>query len=171
MTLAFIILSFLLIVSAIGVVGFKNPIFSALSLVANLFLVAVIFATLEAHFLATVQIIVYAGAIMVLVLFVLMLLNLKVESLTRQSVFYVFCSIITAVCFVGALLPLIGRVFGKMNVGDSGVVGTVQALGRVLYVDYVFPFEAASILIMAAIIGAVMLAKRNPTEPKRNAGV
>ena len=83
-------MSLLLIVSAVGVIALRNPIYSAFSLIAHMMVVAGMFASLEAHFLAVVQIIVYAGAIMVLVLFVLMLLNIKLKRLVRLKLLQLF---------------------------------------------------------------------------------
>jgi NADH-quinone oxidoreductase subunit J len=164
MTAIFLIISLLLTVSAVGVVVFKNPIYSALCLIANLLGVACIFAMLDAHFLATVQVVVYAGAIMVLVLFVLMLLNIKVESIKRVSKAYIIASVFFGLSFMYFLLPLIHSVFSDFSGGSTQsteIIGGVKNIGEVLYTKYVFPFEATSVLILAALVGAVMLGKRD----------
>lgn len=163
MTLIFFLMSVIVVASALGVVAYRNPIHSALCLVVNLLTVAGLFASLEAHFLASVQIIVYAGAIMVLVLFVLMLLNLKVEQSAGSGYVPLVGSVIVGIAFVGILVPILGDVFSFPDspVGaQRAIEGSVAAVGRRLYKEFLFPFEAASILIMAAIVGAVMLAKR-----------
>lgn len=159
MTLIFFLISVALVATAIGVVVCRNPVNSALCLVTNLLFVAGLFASLDAHFLATVQIIVYAGAIMVLVLFVLMLLNLKVEQPTQSGMVTVVGSVIVGLIFAGVLVPLLGDML-TFSEASRPVEGTVAAMGLRLYRDFLFPFEAASILIMAAIVGAVMVAKR-----------
>ena len=173
MNVLFILLAALVLVAALGVIFLRNPVHSALSLVANLVGVAGIYAMLNAHFLAAVQIIVYAGAIVVLVLFVLMLLNLKVEALKRhEQIFYTVVMLI-AVVFCGALLPVLHQFFGVFNsdttlkassvIPTMVVEGTVEAIGKLLFTRYLFLFEAASILIMAALVGAVMLSKHGST--------
>jgi NADH-quinone oxidoreductase subunit J len=172
MSIFFVIISAVLLASAIGVVGCKNPIYSALCLVVNLVGVAALYAMLEAHFLAAVQIIVYAGAIMVLVVFVIMLLNLKDEDQRPGGLVLlglviaggaVFCGSIITLLYVQYSYPDAGGVLGTSQV--EAVVGSAGNIGRLLYSKYVFPFEAASALIMAAIVGAAMLAKRS-TAPK-----
>jgi NADH-quinone oxidoreductase subunit J len=160
MTIGFYIMGLIIIASAVGVVASKNPIHSALCLVANLLTVAGIFATLDAHFLATVQVIVYAGAIVVLVLFVLMLLNLKVEQPKRMGFATLFGAALTGVLFLALALPLLNEAFKVFPEPSRVVVGSVENIGKVLFSTYVFPFEAASMLLMAAIIGAVMLARK-----------
>jgi len=165
MSIAFFLLSLVIVCTAVGVVASRNPIHSALNLVCNLIAVAGVFALLEAHFLATVQVIVYAGAIVVLVLFVLMLLNLKVEVPTRKTTVLTAVAVLSGIVFLAAAVPSILDFFSLMERPQIGtptpvVVGSVKEIGRVLYTRYVFTFEAASVLIMAAIAGAVMLAKR-----------
>ncbi|RIL05425.1 MAG: NADH-quinone oxidoreductase subunit J [Proteobacteria bacterium] len=160
MIFVFSVIALVSVVSAVGVVALKNPIHSALSLVANLMMVAVLFAMLQAHFLAAVQIIVYAGAIMVLVLFMLMLLNVKSEPWKRSEFFWVVLAAVAGGCFLIVLLPLINYTFSGFSEAPGAPAGTVRAIGLRLYSDYVFAFEAASLVIMAAMAGAVMLAKR-----------
>ncbi len=163
MTLAFYIMAALLVASGLGVVSMRNPMHSALCLVVNLLTVAALFASLEAHFLATVQIIVYAGAIVVLVLFVLMLLNIKIEQPKRMGLPLVLGASACGGAFLALLIPLLNDAFKVFPEPSRAVEGTVRNFGKILYNTYLFPFEAASILIMAAIVGAVMLAKRRGT--------
>lgn len=163
MQTAFFVMAVIIILSAIGVVASRNPIHSALFLVANLLTVAGIFAALDAHFLATVQIIVYAGAIVVLVLFVLMLLNLKVEQTKKIGITTVLTASLTGVLFLAIALPPLNEAFKVFPEPSAAVTGSVSNIGKVLYTTYAFPFEAASMLLMAAIVGAVMLAKRKNT--------
>lgn len=167
MTISFLIFAALIVVSAVGVVLFRNPIHSALSLVGNLLCVAALFASLNAHFLAAVQMIVYAGAIMVLVVFVLMLLNIKTEKLGRKESLWYAIAAVLAIVFVSFLVPLLSEFFvlahpvSSLALNHDGPLGDVKGVGEVLYTQYLFVFELASILIMAALVGAVMLAKRN----------
>ena len=160
MTAIFLFFSVLIISTSLGVLLLKNPVYSALSLIACLLSVAGVFAMMDAHFLAVVQIVVYAGAIMVLVLFVLMLLNLKIEN-TNSKMFIPGSIAIALAVFV---------VFGFLNLLPGGLVpdkfvamqipsGDAKSIGELLFKDYLFPFEFASVLIMSALVGAVLLGK------------
>jgi len=160
--IVFAVCAALAIVSAIGVVASRNPVYSALFLLGNLLTVAVMFAALNAHFLAVAQIIVYAGAIMVLFLFVIMLLNVKTEE--RASPWLVVTGALAAVSFGAALLKSYAAIAHvALPAGDvtGSNNGTVKALGLDLFTNYVFPFEVASLLIIAAIVGAVMLSQKS----------
>lgn len=156
----FAIFSLVLLLSAVGVVAFRNPLYSALCLVVHLIGVACLFAQLGAHFLATVQVIVYAGAIMVLVIFVLMLLNIKVEPVKSFNLGYVVIGGITSAALLYFLVPMLLRSFAVFADPVAPIEGGAKQIGLLLYSQYVFPFEIASILIMTAVVGAVMLAKR-----------
>lgn len=160
MEIAFFIMALIILVSGIGVIVSHNPIHSALWLVANLLTVAGLFANLDAHFLAVAQMIVYAGAIMVLVLFVLMLLNLKTERPSSASVMAKVVAAGFGIAFLWMIVPLLNRSFEVFEGPAVGVQGTVKEIGKLLYTKHIFPFEFASILIMAAIVGAVMLSKK-----------
>ena len=166
MMILFVVVALLAVISGVGVVAFKNPIFCALSLVANLLAIAVTFAMLDAHFLAAVQVIVYAGAIMVLVLFMLMLLNVKAEKQTRSEKAWTVFAVLVGGCFLVFALPLVNEVMGTL--GKSGphggilaMEGTVEAMGLRLFREYGFLFQASGVLLMVAIVGAVMLAKKS----------
>jgi NADH-quinone oxidoreductase subunit J len=168
MNLTFIILSSLLISSALAVVLLRNPIHSALALVVNLIGVAVVFAALDAHFLAMVQIIVYGGAIMVLVVFVLMLINTKLEERNAGTWFQIVLAGSAASCLavvmLGALRQGLSSVTNSTDFSSAAeavpkLEGTVQLLGQKLYTSYLLPFEASAILLMAAMVAAAMLAK------------
>jgi NADH-quinone oxidoreductase subunit J len=142
--------------SGLGVVAMAKPLYSAFCLVLNLFCVAIMFGFLDAHFLAISQVIVYAGAIMVLVVFVIMLLSL--EGQERES-----SKIITALAGLG-VIGFLSIIWGPIRSAFPGkgtaLEGGVQTLGMELYTKYLFSFEIASVLIMVAIVGAVVLARR-----------
>ncbi len=148
---------------ALGVVFNNSPIGSAVSLIAMMLGLSGIFIVLHAHFLAVLQIIIYAGAIMVLFMFVIMLLNLKGDDKAwkiRERNLYL--SIMTGVMVLLALYKMIDKVldttFGEgADVPDT--FGTTVAVGTSLFTEYVLPFEIASILLLAAMVGAVVLAK------------
>jgi NADH-quinone oxidoreductase subunit J len=144
------------VVFALVVVLHRNPVVGALSLVASFFALAVMYVLLEAPFLAALQVIVYAGAIMVLFLFVIMLLNLQhVQEPTSRPV-QQFLSYVTVATFgIGLVYFLIKyTVFGPQPQPFSG---DARAVGISLFEAYIFPFEVVSILLLAAIVGALFL--------------
>jgi NADH-quinone oxidoreductase subunit J len=153
------------VVSAICVVGLRNPLFSAFALVVNLLAMAGLYAALDAHFLAVSQVVVYAGAIMVLVLFVLMLLNLKAESGRKLGFLRsAFALMIGVGVVISALPPVLSHFSGMspttLSDNMNSSVGTVKAIGQELYTNYVAQFELASLVLLIGIVGAVMLSKR-----------
>lgn len=166
----FSITAILAIASGIITISNKNPIVSALSLVFHFFMLAGLYLTLQAQFIAVIQVLIYAGAIMVLVVFVIMLLNLGKERIHEEV--YSFRK--AAALLMGpALALMIISIFlikpsGLNNIPDTiefnGIAynaGSVELIADVLYTNYLFPFEAVAILLIAAILGAVVLAKRN----------
>ncbi len=162
--LLFIILSVITVSAALCVVLIKNPMYSVLSLVVTFFSIAGHYILLQSQFLAVVNIIVYAGAIMVLFLFVIMLLNLNDTDKQEKRSFF---SKIAAVIAAGLLLvAVVGLVKGTaLETTTTGMtpeeIGTVQVLGKVLFTDFVLPFELSSLLFLSAMIGAVMLGKKD----------
>ncbi len=156
----FAIMALVIVVTSIGVVAVRNPVRSALNLVANFFALAVLYVLLYAQFVAAVQIIVYAGAIMVLFLFTIMLLNLGSPSeLAERSDIKRPITWGLALLFV---IVLAGGVFIRLGeakpAGDD--IGTVQMVGKHLFTDWVYPFELTSVLLLIAIVGAIVMAKR-----------
>jgi len=157
----------LLVLSALGVVLQRNPVRSALSLVATLFLLAVTFLFLDAHLVALLQIIVYAGAIMVLFLFVIMLLNLQTEPREAGRWGLKLFGALAASLFVLEMIDLSRTKGAAPGSGMIGAVaegfGTTEALGERLFTHFLLPFEITSVLLLVAIVGAVVLAKRKVT--------
>jgi NADH-quinone oxidoreductase subunit J len=157
---AFYFLSFLAVLSALMVVFSRNPIYSVLYLVITFFCVACHYLILNAQFLAAVHIIVYAGAIMVLFLYVIMLLNLNRDSEASKGNVFRFIAVISAglllVVFIGALR---GAESSQVVLNKSTEIGLVKNLGRMLFKEFLLPFEIVSILLLAAMVGAVMLGK------------
>jgi NADH-quinone oxidoreductase subunit J len=161
--LTFIVLSILMVVAAFRVVLNRSPVYSALSLVVLMSLLAVYFLYLDAHMVGALQIIVYAGAVMVLFLFVIMLLNLQESAREyRQEKLWTM----GVLCF--ALLWEMWFFFGQPG-GEGGGgtqqalpegFGTVVSLSQKLFTDYLLPFEITSLLLLVAAVGAVVLAKR-----------
>jgi NADH-quinone oxidoreductase subunit J len=153
------------------VVAFRNPIYSALSLLIMFFHVAGLYVTLHAEFLAAVQIIVYAGAILVLYLFVVMLLNMKQDDRYHRQ--WPIAGFIGGLLLVEALVLTVAR-YRVPAVATSEVEavveqsGNTEAIAEVLYSTYLFPFEVASLILLVAMIGAILLAKRDLQEAPRS---
>jgi len=153
----------LCIALALAVVLNRNPINSAMSLIGMMLGLAAIFAFLQAHFIAILQIIIYAGAIMVLFMFVIMLLNLKEDAgswMARDK--NKLLNGLTAVMLVGGLYKIIDvltQTDFKAAPAVQDSFGTVARIGEALFTDFVLPFEVASILRLAAMVGVVVLAK------------
>ena len=148
---------------ALLVIVLRNPIHCAVALVGNLFCIAALFAMLDAHFLAAIQVLVYAGAILVLFLFVIMLLNLNQDELgsPRQTAAKIAGSILLA--WVG--FKLVTKMAGVEGAGSGfpeppETYGTIELVGRLIFGQYLLPFEVASVLLLAAILGAVAIAKK-----------
>ena len=162
----FLFLSFVALLSALGVVLTKNPVHSVLFLILTFFTLSGHYLLLNAQFLAAVNIIVYAGAIMVLFLFVIMFLNMNVAAEPQKPLLAK-----VAATIAGSMLLLV-LVAALRNVQPAGYnpatfnsqVGMVDKLGLVLFQQYQLPFELASILLLAAMVGSVMLGKRETGE-------
>ena len=170
-TLVFYVLAGLAIGASALVIGQRNPMYSVMLLIASFGALAGLYIQLDDPFVAVAQIIIYAGAIMVLFLFVVMLLNAAREDAAdwdrshplRQPAIARFGSLLALLLVVqlawalvrasGVEAPVAGQV-------DAATVSSVRALGRTLFTDYVFAFEATSILILVAMVGAVLLARR-----------
>ncbi|MCB2210891.1 NADH-quinone oxidoreductase subunit J [bacterium] len=165
-TIVFAILALISLFSGIMVVTRKNPVHSILFLVLMFFCFAGFYVMLGATFLAAIQVLVYAGAIMVLFLFVVMMLNLRdPEALEGGTSFFQTLGFVVAIGFGIVLLAFLA---GKPGPGvptfppgeAAYALGDAKSLGQELFHNYVFPFEIAGILLLAAVIGAVALAKR-----------
>lgn len=156
------ILSFLAIMFALMVVFTRNPVNSVLYLVLTFFCIAGHYLLLNAQFLAVVHIVVYAGAIMVLFLFIIMLMNLNADTEPRKHI----VARATAGVAGGLLLfvmvaSLKGAESLQLVQGGASQIGLVKNLGKVLFSEFLFPFEIASILLLAALVGAIMIGKRD----------
>ncbi|HLV80065.1 MAG TPA: NADH-quinone oxidoreductase subunit J [Chthonomonadaceae bacterium] len=162
----FWILAVVSVVSSIMMVVTRNPVRSALFLVVTFLCVAVYYVTLAAQFIAAVQVIVYAGAIMVLFLFVIMLLNLGApEALRERGTLQTRVALLLGFIFIAALIgsSLIALPTAPAPPGVYQPLGTVQGIGLNLFSPnqpWLFPFEITSILLLVAIVGAIIMAKR-----------
>lgn len=170
----FIAFSALAVVAAFNIILQRNPIYSAIGLIVVLVALAGAFLTLAAQFIAAIQIIVYAGAIMVLFVFVIMLLNVRAEeSITDKAKYLKF---IAPVLFIG-LIAEVGAIVSALdvplkaaqsantpNVDPASVLGTVESIANAMFTKYLLPFEATSVLILMAIVGSMLLAKKATPE-------
>lgn len=176
--LVFYVFAFLITVCSVAVVLSRNPIASAMFLVGDLFLLAGLYALMEAHFVAAIQILVYAGAITVLFVFVIMLLNLGDEA--RRTIRIPAPELaVLVLTFVGFIA--IGVMLGSgQETGVTGELtpdriaaagGNTYAVGMVLFTRYLWPFELASILILLAVVASVVIAQKRKdgeeSQPKR----
>ena len=159
----FFLVAFLAVSSAVYFVFARNPLYAILSLIVTMFSIAGMYILLNAQFLAIIQIIVYAGAIMVLFLYILMMLNLNKEDESKKSNTLKFVGVFTAGLLLIGILGVFRGVQQNHVVVDNvdKGVGLTKNLGRLLFNEYVLPFELASILILAGIVGAVLIGKKD----------
>ena len=158
----FVVLALLTIASALMVVLHKSPVYSAIGLVGTLCLIAVMFLSLDAHVVGFLQIIVYAGAIVVLFLFVIMLLNLQEEPEAFSA------PLLVALAMGGGvgLSLIVGMVVAKTGTVAPALTdkfGNTEPLAMKLFTSYLLPFELTSVLLLVAIVGAVVLGKKTPS--------
>jgi len=161
-TILFIICAIFAVASALNLVLQKHPISSALSLIGVMGSLAVLYLLLGAEFIAMAQMIVYGGAVMVLFVFVIMLLNAGSEKSSAKSWFAQIAGVPLLSALVALLAFLIRAVLPPTRAVEFGswVGGTAQAIGMMLFTKYLLPFEVVSILILIAILGAVVLARK-----------
>lgn len=165
LALLFILFGALAIGCALAVVAQRNPLYSAISLIGVFISLACLYVMLAAPFIAAVQVIVYAGAIMVLVVFVIMLLNVEQEERRRGRLkFLVPTAIALAAVLIGEVAFILVSVQDVPNAGSSSV-GVTQSIGSALFTRYLLPFEITSILLLMAIVGAMTLARRGGLLP------
>jgi len=165
--IVFLILAAVGVLSGILMITRPNPVNSALFLILNFMALAGLYITLHAQFVAIIQILVYAGAIMVLVLFVIMLLNLEDEEPLREQMSKRhYGSLLVALLALVLIVQVIGWNSGgtletmREQSPHALRIGTVEHIGSVLFTEHVYPFELTSILLLAAIVGAIVMAKK-----------
>lgn len=156
----FFIFAFLALLGGIMVISNRNPIYSALFLILTLFSLAGIYILLLAHFIAIVHIAVYAGAIMVLFLFVIMLLNLKTEAQAKGAFKYMIYLTVPMAIILFLELGFIGFNQYQQAVSKPNEIGTVESIGTALFSTYLLPFEITSVLLIVAMSGALFLSKK-----------
>jgi NADH-quinone oxidoreductase subunit J len=165
-SLLFVVFAGLAIGCAIAMVAQRNPLYSAISLIGVLLSLACIYVTLAAPFIAAVQVIVYAGAIMVLVVFVIMLLNVEAEETRRTRLaFLVPAAIGLSAILIAETAFILYSVQASPNtpVNNTSNIGLTSSIGAALFTTYLLPFEVTSVLLLMAIVGAMSLAGRGGT--------
>jgi len=172
--LNFYFFSALLLAAALGVIASRNPVHSALSLVLSFFSCAALWILLEAEFLGIVLVLVYVGAVMVLFLFVVMMLDINIEEMRKGFVRYLPIGALVALILAAQMIWVVGPI-GPDILDDESLNQAVRhgadysntkELGRVLYTEYVLPFEIASIILLVAIVAAISLTLRRRKNTK-----
>lgn len=162
-TIYFIILATIAVLGGFFTITRAHPLSATLSLVVTLIALAGLYALLAADFLFVIQILVYAGAIMALMVFVIMLLNVKQHNFPDEP--HIIRNVLLSLAFLSPFLLVVIRAIVKQFSSGAFVpvdsqFGTIKSLGRLLYEQYYFPFEIISILLLVALVGVVALAKR-----------
>lgn len=157
----FWVLSILALLSALMMVSSKNPVYSVLWLIMTFFAISGHYILLNAQFLAIVNIIVYAGAIMVLFLFVIMLMNLSKNTEPQKNKWMKMAGAVAGGVLLLVLVAALRDVEQQTAETVTGDIGLIQNLGQVLFTRYVIPFEISSILFLSAMVGAVVIGKRD----------
>lgn len=163
----FFVLAFIAVLGALSLILQRHPIHSALSLIVVMIALAGLYLLMGAEFVAAVQIIVYGGAIMVLFVFVIMLLNAGVEERTNFSKLAGIAGVPLTVALLGFLAAAIARSHGPAQTSlQSGTLASTKEISTMLFREFVYPFELTSFLILVAILGAIVLAQREEkTQP------
>ena len=166
-TLSFFYFGSVIVLTAVLVVALRNPVYSVIALLVMFFHIAGLFVTLHAEFLAAVQLVVYAGAILVLYLFVVMILNLQQDDSYQRQVKWGLGLGLLALAEVIAIITKVvlpeEPAEGTAAAGESAaaaIVGNTEMVGKALYTTYLFPFEVASLILLVAMIGAIIMAKK-----------
>lgn len=159
----FLVLAAVAVAGAVSLILQRHPIHSALSLIVVMVAIAGLYLLQGAEFIAAVQIIVYGGAIMVLFIFVIMLLNAGMEERTNMSRMARYVGLPVGILFLVEIAYWIGRATLHLNTSTAGVVST-RDLSTLLFREYVFPFELTSFLILIALLGALVLARREESQ-------
>lgn len=164
--------SAVLVAAAIGMVTVRNPVYAALCLILGFFTSAGLWVLLQAEFLGIVLVLVYVGAVMVLFLFVIMMLDLNLAPLKEGFIRYLPVGLlVAAVIAVEMVLVLQSGPFHRMQPVVAAPVNNTEALGSVLYTEYVYPFEIAAVILVVAIIAAIVLTlRRRPDAKKQDVG-
>jgi NADH-quinone oxidoreductase subunit J len=161
----FYVCAFLAVAGALGVVGCKNPVHSAICMIGTMISLAVIYLLHHAEFIFAIQLMVYAGAVMMLMIFVIFLLDVREEEKMRERLKGVKVVSVAAggLIFLALMLPVAGVLTGKKGeMTDAAIanIGSVELISAELFTNYVLPFEVASLVLLVGLVGAVTLAKK-----------
>lgn len=159
--IAFYAFSLLTLLCGVLVITNRNPVTSAMCLVLTIVSLAGLFVLLGAFFLAAVQILVYAGAVMVLFLFVIMLLDLKEESLRKINKIRIATGLLAVLSVLGIVVSTIWTSAPGTGLGAANLVGATAPLGRLLFSNFLLPFEILSLLLLVAMLGVILLSKKD----------
>ena len=167
-TLTFYVFAGILVLASLRVITTRNPVQAALWLVLSFFTAAGIWLLLQAEFLAIALVLVYVGAVMVLFLFVVMMLDVNFDSLRRHFRSYVpIGALVGALVLLEMTLVIVGGAIGPVGGEPPAPTGSnTRALGQLIYVDYVYPFEVAAVVLLVAIVAAIALTHRQRKESK-----
>jgi NADH-quinone oxidoreductase subunit J len=160
----FFLLSIICIGAVLGMIISKDQAYNALFLVLSFACMGGLFALLDAPFIAAVQIIIYAGAIMVLFIFVVMMINLRKGFPPEKKKWTVYFAVVIGAVLLVELLLTVKGLLKPAGSASLAKMGSPTDLGRLLFTKYLYPFEITSILIIAAIVGAIVLVKKRETE-------
>jgi len=173
--IAFWVFASLAVICAFGVIASRNPVHSVLFLIATFFQAAGLFVLLGAEFLALILLVVYVGAVAVLFLFVVMMLDVDFAALKKGALHYVPIGGLVGLIFLAELVLVVGTLGLDPAIGNvatqptpnPGEVSNIEALGRILYTDYIYLFQAAGLILLLAMIGAIVLTLRHKPHVKR----
>jgi len=160
----FFLLAIVCIASVLGMIISKNQAYNALFLILAFACMGGFFALLDAPFIAVVQIIIYAGAIMILFIFVIMMINLREGLPPERKKWTLYFALGIAVVLIVELILTMKAAFSPLKSGGIEKIGSPTDIGRLLFTKYLYPFEITSILIIAALVGAIVLAKKRDKE-------
>lgn len=166
-----IVFAVIAVISALLVISVTNPVHSALALILNLVSIAALYYTLQAPFLMAAQLIVYAGAIVVLFLFVVMLLTSKGENPFEGGLKWLRpASVALGIVYLFSMVYVVKVQLPAVVLNGRQVVGTPDEIGRLLYRQYLLPFEATSLLLLAALVGSLYLGRNVSAEENESSG-
>jgi len=160
----FFLLAIVCVGAVVGMIFFKNQAYSALLLVLAFAALGGIFGLLSAPFIAVVQIIIYAGAIMVLFIFVIMMINLQEGIPPEKKKWTIYLSGVLALILITEIILAVKGSFQVLTGPGGEEIASPKALGKLLFTEYLYPFEITSVLIIAALVGAIILVKKKEKE-------
>jgi len=169
--LFFIVIGAVCLAAAVGVVSSRAPIHSAIFLLTNFASLAVLYITLDAQFLAAAQIIIYAGGIVILILFVIMLIGSEqIETMADHRAWTPFVGVLLGIILIASMIYAIAGANTPVPAASTLVQGGIpETLGVELFTRYILPFELAAVLLLVALLGALLVARQPKTGPKHEA--